>query len=79
MMKNKYIILALLGVLIASCKENVALEYENDPALYFVNEQYVQRDSINHSFFFIPGNEPDTHSFLCVLFRLMFVVHYFAI
>ena len=59
-MKNKYIILALFGVLIASCKENVALEYENDPALYFVHEQYVQQDSINHSFFFIPGNEPDT-------------------
>lgn len=53
-------IICLFTLLFISCKENETLEYENDPALYFVNERYVQGDSIDHSFFTIPGNGPDT-------------------
>lgn len=55
-----YSILLLLFVSAISCKENVALEYENDPALYFVNEDYGQKDSLDHSFFLVPGDGPDT-------------------
>ncbi|WP_294080041.1 DUF4843 domain-containing protein [Proteiniphilum sp. UBA5384] len=50
-------LLILSGI---SCKENVALEYENDPAIYFVHDEYGQRDSISHSFFIVPGDGPDT-------------------
>ena len=40
-----------------SCKENSALEYENDPALYFENTTYGQRDSIAHTFFIQPDDQ----------------------
>lgn len=60
-MKNILIAITTLFLLMLfSCKENVALMYEDDPALYFVNETYGQRDSIDHSFFFLPGDGPDT-------------------
>lgn len=44
------ILIFLLVVGTISCKENSALEYENDPALYFENTTYGQRDSIAHTF-----------------------------
>ena len=40
------ILIFLLVVGTISCKKNSALEYENDPALYFENTTYGQRDSI---------------------------------
>lgn len=56
-MKNIVLfILSVFMLLGISCKENVALEYENDPALYFTNDPYGQRDSIHHSFFTIDKN-----------------------
>ena len=46
------IFLSILFInLISSCKENEMDTYENDPALYFENKNYGQKDSINHSFF----------------------------
>lgn len=53
-------ILFMLLFISVSCSEYIALEYENDPALYFVNDEYGQRDSLSQSFFLIPGNGPDT-------------------
>ena len=56
-MKNIVLfILSVFMLLGISCKKNVALEYENDPALYFTNDPYGQRDSIHHSFFIIDGD-----------------------
>lgn len=52
--------LFFITLLCFSCKENEALEYVNDPALYFVNDKKKQMDSLNHSFFTVPGNGPDT-------------------
>lgn len=59
-MKNVYIVLFISFLFVVSCKENVALEYENDPALYFPREEYGQKDSIEQSFFLIPRDNPDT-------------------
>ena len=47
----------LLVVATISCKENTALDYENDPALYFENGTYTQRDSISHTFFIQPDDQ----------------------
>ena len=47
----------LLVVATISCKENTALDYENDPALYFENGTYTQRDSIAHTFFIQPDDQ----------------------
>ena len=47
----------LLIVAAIGCKENTALEYENDPALYFENTTYGQRDSVAHSFFIQPDDQ----------------------
>ena len=44
------ILIFLLIVGTIGCKENTALEYENDPALYFENSYYTQQDSIAHTF-----------------------------
>lgn len=42
---------------LAGCKENVALEYENDPRLYFYNSTLGQRDSIAHTFFVLKEDQ----------------------
>ena len=60
MNKSKLIILITIALIAASCSQFDAIEYENDPAIYFANEQYGQKDSLNHSFFLIPGDDPDT-------------------
>lgn len=51
------IVLFLLVFGAVSCKENTALEYENDPALYFENTTYGQRDSVSHTFFVNPDTQ----------------------
>ncbi len=60
MNKFKFIILITIALIAASCSQFDAIEYENDPAIYFANEQNGQRDSLNHSFFIVPGDGPDT-------------------
>lgn len=45
------ILLSGLLFIITSCEENKMAEYKNEPALYFENTTYGQKDSINHSFF----------------------------
>lgn len=56
-----FLFLSILSMIyISSCKEYDALQYENDPALYFVNDNYGQKDSLDHSFFLVPGDGPDT-------------------
>lgn len=50
-------IICLIGLILfvfMACKQNDALEYEDDPALYFFYDKYGQADSIAHSFFFLP-------------------------
>ena len=57
-----YINILLLLLVTASCKENEALFYENDPAIYFANEPNVmngQLDSIPYSFFIEPNSVVD--------------------
>lgn len=52
----------LLLLVTASCKENEAFFYENDPAIYFANEPKVnngQLDSIPYSFFVAPNSVVD--------------------
>ena len=51
------ILIFLLIVGTIGCKENTALEYENDPALYFENSYYTQQDSIAHTFFIQPDDQ----------------------
>ena len=51
------ILIFLLIVGTIGCKENTALEYENDPALYFENGTYSQKDSIAHTFFIQPNDQ----------------------
>lgn len=51
------ILIFLLIVSTIGCKENTALEYENDPALYFENSYYTQQDSIAHTFFIQPDDQ----------------------
>ena len=51
------ILIFLLVVGTISCKENTALDYENDPALYFENGTYSQKDSIAHTFFIQPNDQ----------------------
>ena len=57
-MKIKIIsVIFLLVVITIGCEENSALEYENEPALYFENTTYGQRDSVNHTFFIQPDEQ----------------------
>lgn len=52
MKKNILYTLVLLFVAgLTGCKENTALEYENEPALYFENVWEGQRDSVAQTFF----------------------------
>ena len=61
------ILIFLLVVGTISCKENSALEYENDPALYFENTTYGQRDSIAHTFFIQPDDQMRDTVFIEIL------------
>ena len=61
------ILIFLLVVGTISCKENSALEYENDPALYFENTTYGQRDSISHTFFIQPDDQMRDTVFIEIL------------
>ncbi|MEG2278221.1 MAG: DUF4843 domain-containing protein [Odoribacter sp.] len=49
-------ILWAMGTL-SGCEDETALEYGNDPRLYFYNDQYGQRDSIAHSFFVLRDDQ----------------------
>lgn len=62
MKKNILYTLVLLFVAgLTGCKENTALEYENEPALYFENVWEGQRDSVAQTFFIKPkGTTKDT-------------------
>ena len=62
MKKNIFdIVIILFTVHLAGCKENTALEYENEPALYFENVWEGQRDSVAQTFFIKPtGTTKDT-------------------
>lgn len=51
MNKILYIIIILGIIPFLGCEENVALEYQDDPALYFAYEQYGQKDSISFNSF----------------------------
>lgn len=53
MNKILYIIIILGIIPFLGCEENVALEYQDDPALYFAYEQYGQKDSISQTFFIL--------------------------
>ena len=61
------ILIFLLVVGTISCKENSALEYENDPALYFENTTNGQRDSIAHTFFIQPDDQMRDTVFIEIL------------
>lgn len=60
-MKTVYYYLGMLlfASALTGCKENTALEYENDPCLYFYNgsdrDGFVQKDSAAHTFFVLPN------------------------
>lgn len=57
-----YINILLLLLVTASCKENEAFFYQNDPAIYFANEPRElngQLDSIPYTFFIGPDNVVD--------------------
>lgn len=60
MKPKEYISLILfltIEIFFSACEENVALEYEDDPALYFAYEDYGQKDSISQSFFVIHSSQ----------------------
>lgn len=64
MKKNNIIAVFIFLLFSAGCTENQMLEYENDPAIYFYwsvrTDQFVQNDSIKHSFFFDKNLMQDT-------------------
>ena len=66
-MKNTIGIILVTLCLLSSCKEFITLEYENDPALYFVHAQYGQQDSLNHTFFLRVGDKTRDTAFVEII------------
>lgn len=59
-MKNNiiYTLILLLGIGMTGCKENEALEYMDEPSIYFLNNQMAkQQDSIEQSFFVLKDSQ----------------------